>query len=207
MASETVRGSNCIIVDFYYSVLPFVPLWQKLGVIFIFRLGMYFQTGQVIFVPEWPKGEFVRILASFWTKSIVCKDAVNRDSTIQSTLWRLCTAKKSVPCQPSGQSYHPVRIPICSLFHSSGRRAIPSGYQTDQASSIRTTCISVWTLHCVEKILSNLHPSGRLSSPSGRLSVLDQLQIISKFKYGKINSTVQTMWYPVRTRVSLRQES
>jgi hypothetical protein len=28
---------------------------------------MYFQTGQVIFVPEWPKGEFVRLwLATFW---------------------------------------------------------------------------------------------------------------------------------------------
>jgi len=28
----------------------------------------------VIFVPEWPKGEFVSILASFyvWTKSLVC---------------------------------------------------------------------------------------------------------------------------------------
>jgi hypothetical protein len=38
----------------------------------VFGLGMYFQTGQVIFVPEWPKGEFVSILASFWTKSLVC---------------------------------------------------------------------------------------------------------------------------------------
>jgi hypothetical protein len=39
---------------------------------------MYFQTGQVIFVPEWPKGELVVLLASFcvWTKSLVCKDAV-----------------------------------------------------------------------------------------------------------------------------------
>jgi hypothetical protein len=47
---------------------------------------MYFQTGQVIFVPEWPKWEFVSILASFcvWIKSLKCKDAVNRDSTIQS---------------------------------------------------------------------------------------------------------------------------
>jgi hypothetical protein len=47
---------------------------------------MYFQTGQVIFVPEWPKGEFVNILASFcvWTKSLMCKDAINRDSTCQS---------------------------------------------------------------------------------------------------------------------------
>jgi hypothetical protein len=59
--SETVKGSN-----------------------FYFRPRMYFQTGQVIFVPEWPKGEFVSILASFcvWTKSLKCKDVVNRDSTI-----------------------------------------------------------------------------------------------------------------------------
>jgi hypothetical protein len=73
-------------VSFYYSVLPFVPLRQKRGVIFIIRPGMYFQTGQVIFFLEWPKGEFVSILASFcvWTKSLKCKDAVNRDSTFQS---------------------------------------------------------------------------------------------------------------------------
>jgi len=31
------------------------------GVIFILGPGMYFQTGQVIFVPEWPKGEFVSL--------------------------------------------------------------------------------------------------------------------------------------------------
>jgi hypothetical protein len=38
-----------------------------------------------------------------------------------------------------------------SLFHPSGRRAIPSGLETDQASSVRTTCLSVRTLHCVER--------------------------------------------------------
>jgi len=64
-----------------------------------------------------------------------------------------------------------------SLFHPSGRRAILFGLQTDQASSFRTTCLSVWTLHCVEKVLSSLHPFGRFSSTSGRLSVLDQFQI------------------------------
>jgi hypothetical protein len=64
-----------------------------------------------------------------------------------------------------------------SLFHPSGRRAIPSGLQIDQASSVRTTCLSVRTLHCVEKVLSSLHPSGRFSSTSGRLSVLNQFQI------------------------------
>jgi hypothetical protein len=64
-----------------------------------------------------------------------------------------------------------------SLFHTSERRAIPSGLQTDQASSVRTTCLSVQTLHCVEKVLSSLHPSRRFSSTSRRLSVLDQFQI------------------------------
>jgi hypothetical protein len=85
-----------MIVSFYYSVLPFVPLRQKWGVIFIFRPGMYFQIGQLIFVPEWPNGEFVIILASFcvWTKSLKCKDAVNRDSTIQS----LQVRRIQVPC-------------------------------------------------------------------------------------------------------------
>jgi hypothetical protein len=35
---------------------------KKGGVIFIFGPGMYFQTDQVIFVTEWPKGEFVNII-------------------------------------------------------------------------------------------------------------------------------------------------
>jgi hypothetical protein len=34
----------------------------KRGSIFCFGSGMYFQTGQVFFVPEWPKEEFVSIL-------------------------------------------------------------------------------------------------------------------------------------------------
>jgi hypothetical protein len=73
--------------------------------------------------------------------------------------------------------------------------------------TVRMTCISVRTLHCVEKFISSLHPSGQLSSMSGPLSVLDKLQILSMFKYGKTDSTVRTIWYPIRTRVSLRQES
>jgi hypothetical protein len=112
-------------VSFYYSILPFVPLRQKGGVIFIFQPGKYFKTGQVIFVPEWPKGEFVSILASFcvWTKSLTCKDAVNRDSTIHNQQVR----RIQVPCQPSRRSSHPVRTPNCPLFHPSGRRVILSG--------------------------------------------------------------------------------
>jgi hypothetical protein len=117
----------------------------------------------------------VSILASFcvWTKSLKCKNVVNRDSTIQS----LQVRRIQVPCQPSGRSSHPVRTHICPLFHPSRQRVIPSGRQIDQASSVRTTCLSVRTLHCVEKVLSSLHPSGRFNSMSGRLSILYQFLI------------------------------
>jgi hypothetical protein len=123
----------------------------------------------VIFVPEWPNGEFVSILVSFyvWTKSLMCKDVVNKDSTIQSDVRRFCLQVKriQVPCQPSGRSSHPVHTPICKPFQPSGRRAIPSGPYTVS----RSFCTS-------------LHTSRRLSSPSGRPSVIYQLQILSKFR-------------------------
>jgi len=68
---------------------------------------------------------FVSILVSFcvWTKSLKCKDAVNRDSTIQS----LQVRRIQVPYQPFGRSSHPVQTPICPLFHLSGRRVSTSG--------------------------------------------------------------------------------
>jgi hypothetical protein len=107
---------------------------------------MYFQTGQVIFVSEWPNGEFVSILASIcvWTKSLVCVKMLPRDFTIQKCFK---VRRISVPCQPSGRSSHPVRTPIyhCSIrpddvpyrldsrqtkHHPSGRRVSPSGPST-----------------------------------------------------------------------------
>jgi len=62
-------------------------------------------------------------------------------------------------------------------------------------------------LHCIEKVLSSLHPSGHFNSTSGRLSVSISFRFLSKFQERKDQSTVRTMWYPVRTCVSLRQES
>jgi hypothetical protein len=41
-----------------FTLCPFVT---KKGSNFYFGPGMYFQTGHVIFVPEWPNGEFVRL--------------------------------------------------------------------------------------------------------------------------------------------------
>jgi hypothetical protein len=108
---------------------------------------------------------------------------------------------------------HIVRTPDRLKHHPSGRHGFPFG----PSSVSRSFC-------------SSLHPSGRLSSPFGRLSVSTKLQTLSKIKYGKIaatvrktwilvwtrfslrqvrnsNSTVRTMWIPVRTHSFIRQES
>jgi len=101
---------------------------------------------------------FVSILASFcvWTKSLMCKGAVNRDSTCQSIFRRLCTIEEfrfpvnrpdEVSSRPDAHlstvpsvrtTCHPVRTPDRPV------------------SSVRTTCHSVRTLHCIEKLLFQL---------------------------------------------------
>jgi hypothetical protein len=140
---------------------------------------MYFQTGQVIFVPEWPNGEFVSILASFyvWTKSLMCKDAVNKDFTCQSIFRRLCTARK----------IEDFRFPISRPDDVSSR----SDAHLSTVPSVRTTCSSrpddrqtsiirpddvsfpsgPYTVS--RSFCSSLHPSGPFSSLSRRLSVLE----------------------------------
>jgi hypothetical protein len=103
---------------------------------------------------------------------------------------------------------HPVRMHICLLFHPSGRCVIPSGLQTDKhhfsgrrASSVRTPtsyreasvpACSVWTF-------SAARPDAYQFSNSSL--------ILSKFQEREDQSTDRTMWYPIRTRVSVRQES
>jgi hypothetical protein len=145
----------------------------------------------VIFVPEWPKGEFVSILASFcvWTKSLMCNDAVNRDSTCQSIFRRLCTAKK----------IEDFRFPVSRPDDVSSR---PDAHLST-VPSVRTTCssrpdarqTSIIRLDDVSfpsgpytvsrSFCSSLLPSGPLSIPPRRPSVIDQLQILSKFSMWK----------------------
>jgi hypothetical protein len=104
----------------------------------------------------------------------VSKDAVNRDFTIHSTLRRLSSAKISVPFQPSGQSSHPVRMPIChcsihlddlpyrpdarqTKHHPFGRRAFPSGPST----VLRRFCPT-----CMRPDVSAARPDASLYSTS-----------------------------------------
>jgi hypothetical protein len=166
-------------VGCFITLFTLCPFVTKRGSNFYFGPGMYFQTGQVIFVPEWPKGEFVSILALFcvWTKSLMCNDAVNRDSTFRvMSEDSACKSEEfQVPCQPSGRCVIP-----------SGRPSVYCSIRPDDVSfrlDIRQTSIicpdDVFLpsghLHRNEKLLCQLAPSGHFSSTSGRLSVLEMV--------------------------------
>jgi hypothetical protein len=138
---------------------------------------MYFQTDQVIFVPEWPKGEFVSILASFcvWTKSLICKDPANMDSTVQSEVRRI---SKFPVSRPDDVSSRPEDV------------LLPSGHFTVS----RSLCAGL------------LRPdvsAARLDA----YQFLNGSLILSKFQEREDQSIVRMMWYTVRTRFSVRQES
>jgi hypothetical protein len=119
----------------------------------------------------------VSILASFcvWTKSLMCKDAVNMDSTFQSIFRRLCTVKKIEDFR------FPVSCPNGVLSRSDAHLStVPSVWTTCHpdrtpnrpASSVRTTYLSVRTLHCTEKLLFQL-ASVRTSQHPVRTSISD----------------------------------
>jgi len=128
-------------------------------------------------------------LICVWTKSLVCKDAV-----LQGIFHYSEWCKKILPAK-SENLWFPVSRPddrailsgrpfvYCSIrpddmpYHldASQTKHHPSGRRT---VSVRTSTIS-------RSYCSSLYPSGRLNSPSGRLSVIDQLQILSKFKIRK----------------------
>jgi hypothetical protein len=87
--------------------------------------GKFSSSGRMLLTVERPDGNIassglllrirflISILASFcvWTKSLKCKDVVNRDSTFSvMSVVSVCKSEEfQDPCQPSGQSSHPVR--------------------------------------------------------------------------------------------------
>jgi hypothetical protein len=120
----------------------------------------------------------VSILDSFcvWTKSLMCKDAVNRDSTCQSIFRRLCTAKKIEDFR------FPVSRPDDMLSHPDAHLSTVPFIRTTchtvrtpvrPASSVQTTYLSVQTLHCMKKLLFQL-ASVRTSQQLVRTSISDR---------------------------------
>jgi hypothetical protein len=154
---------------------------------------------------EW-QNVSVSILALFcvWTKSLMCKDAVNRDSTFR-VMSRL--EENSSSLSAVRKMCHLIRMPICLLFHPSRRCVILSGRQTVQHHPFKRRASSVWTLHCIEKFLVQHDPSRRFSSTSGSLSVLERFTHSFQVQEREDQSTVWTMRYPVWTRVHIRKES
>jgi hypothetical protein len=121
-------------------------------------------------VCDWPH--------SVWTKSLVCKDAVfTRDSAIQKCFRRFCSQKSRFPVSRSDDR-----------AISSGRPSVHYSILTDDVpyrSDARQTkhhpsgrrVFSSRPFIASRSFCSSLHPSGRLSSPSGRRPMIDQLQI------------------------------
>jgi len=62
-----------MVVNILFTLCPFET---KMRSIFIFGSGFVFLTGQVNFVPEWPKGEFISFIGYILlTKLLLCKCA------------------------------------------------------------------------------------------------------------------------------------
>jgi hypothetical protein len=147
--------------------------------------GIEFFTGQVIFVLEWSKGEFVSILASFcvWTKSLICKDAANGDSTVQSEVRRISKLPFSRPDDESSRlDAHLSTVP-------SVRTTCLSVQTLDrQASSVRTTCFFRPDTYIISRSFcaSLLRPDVLAARPNAYQFSNGSL-ILSKFKKGKIN--------------------
>jgi hypothetical protein len=130
---------------------------------------------------------YVSILASFcvWTKSLICKDAVNMNSTVQSEVRRISKFPVSRPddvsSRPDARQSSIIRPDYVLL---------PSGHFTVS----RSFCASLFRLD-----VSAARPDAYQFS-NGSL-------ILSKFQEREDQSTVWTMWYTVLTRISVRQES
>jgi hypothetical protein len=118
--------------------------------------------------------ELVSILASFcvWTKSLMCKDASNRDFTIQS----LQVRRIQVPCRRPDDRAIPSGRP--SGHYSVWTTCLPSG-PPREISIIRPDEVFIPSgPHTVSRsFCASLHPSGRFSSTSGCLPILNQFLI------------------------------
>jgi hypothetical protein len=101
-------------------------------------------------------------LASFcvWTKLLVCKDAflqgipLFRSGSDVSAL--LSRQKISKSLSAVWTTCHPVRTPICPLFHPFGRRVTPSGRLDRSSINCPDDVHSRLDLHCFEKPLYQL---------------------------------------------------
>jgi hypothetical protein len=130
------------------------------------------------------------------------RDAVNRDSTIQSEVIRnsssLSAVRMIVPSRPD--AYY-------SCFFRPDD--VPSRPDTfSPASSVQTMCFFHPDTYTVSRSFcaSLLRPDVSAARPDAYQFSNGSL-ILTKFQEREDQSNFWTMWYTVRTRISVRQES
>jgi len=126
-------------------------------------------------------------LASFcvWTKSLKCKDVVNRDSTFSESASQNNSSSLSAvwTIEPSRPDAHLSTVPSRPDAHLSTVPSVRTTCHTVRtldrpASTVRTKCsFRSDPILYREVFCASLHPSGRFSRMSRRLPVLDQLLI------------------------------
>jgi hypothetical protein len=177
----------------------------------------------------------VFVLAAFcWTKSLLCNVAAFTGMLLypESTL-QLCYSRRfcevfkdlfrfpvsrldDVVFRPDAhQSTTSVRTtrsfrPVAHLSTVPSIRTTCHSVRTSdrQASSVRTTCFFRPDTYIVSRSFcaSLLRLDVSATCPDAYKFSNGSL-ILSKFQEREDQSTVRTMWYPVRTRISVRQES
>jgi hypothetical protein len=108
----------------------------------------------------------------------MCKDAVNRDSTIQSDVKQFCLqVRRNSSSLSAVRTIKPSHLDANLSTIPSIRTTCHSVWMPDkQASSVRMTCSFRPDPYTISRrFCSSLHPSGLFSSTSGRLSVLERL--------------------------------
>jgi hypothetical protein len=139
----------------------------------------------------------------FGQNHLCVNNAANKDSTSQSEVRRITKFPVSRPDDVSSRSdAHLSTVPsvqtTCHSFRTSDR----------QASSVRTTSFFRPDTYIASRSFcaNLLRPDISAARPDAYQFSNGSL-ILSKFQEREDQSTVRTMWYPVRTRISVRQES
>jgi len=123
----------------------------------------------------------------------------------------------SVPCQPFGRSGIPSgRSSVSNIRPDAHLSTVPSVRTTchsvrtsdRQASTVRRTCFFRPDTYIASRSFcaNLLRPDVSAARPDAYQFSNGSL-ILSKFQERKDQSNVRTMWYPVQTRISVRQES
>jgi hypothetical protein len=136
----------------------------------------------------------------FGQNHLCVNNAANRDSTFQSEVRRITKFPVSRPEDVSSSpDTHLSTVPsvrtTCHSVRTSDR----------QASPVRTTCFFRPDTYFVSRsFCANLLRLDVLAARPDAYQFSNGSLILSKFQEREDQSTVRTMWYPVRTHISVR---